>query len=192
MYGLLNSEEIATNKVKHEKEQIRVYNEMTKRFYLAHKARPNFYEATFNLALTYQERGVPDSALMYYTKTLEIKPDLTKARVVLAKFYEKQSEIEKAITEYKKVVRMDPNYFVGYSNLGPLYDDMDVLAVVIEELEMEVRADPHNISSSLSLANIYHVQGYNGKAAILYRRVLSLYPQNEKAKVMLARINGHD
>jgi tetratricopeptide (TPR) repeat protein len=192
MYGLLNSEEVASNKVKHDKEQIRVYDEMTKRFYLAQKTRINFYEATFNLALTYQERGIPDSALIYYNKTLEIKPDLTKARFVLAKFYEKQDEIDKALDEYKVIVKSDPDYFVGYSKLGPLYDDMDILAVVIEELETDVRADPHDVNSSLSLANIYHAQGYNGKAAIIYRRVLSLYPEHKKAKTMLARINGHE
>lgn len=112
--------------------------------------------------------------------------------MVLAKLYERQDDIDKALKEYKTVVRRDPGYFVGYSNLGPRYDDLDILAVVIEELETEVRADPHNIDSSLSLANIYHVQGYNGKAAIIYRRVLSLYPQHEEAKTMLARINGHE
>jgi len=192
MYGLLNTDEIKTNKVKHKTEQVRVYNEMTKRFFLAQESRPNFYEATFNLALTYQERGVADSALIYYNKTLQLKPTLIKARVVLAKYYEKQGELDKALEEYKFVVRSDPEYFVGYSNLGPLYDDMDVLAVVIEELEAEVRADPHNVDSSLSLASIYHAQGFNGKAATLYRRVLSIYPQHNKAKVMLARINGHE
>jgi tetratricopeptide (TPR) repeat protein len=192
MYGLLDNEEIASNKVKHDKEQVRVYNEMTKRFYLAQDSRNNFYEATFNLALTYQERGIVDSALIFYNKTLQIKPNLTKARVVLAKYYEKQEEMDKALKEYKVVVRNDPDYFIGYSNLGPLYDEMDIVAVVVEELETEVRADPHNVDSSLSLASIYHAQGFNGKAATLYRRVLSIYPEHKKAKVMLARINGHD
>jgi len=192
MYGLLNFEEIESNKIKHDKEQVRVYNEMTKRFYLAQLSRQNFYEATFNLGLTYQERGILDSALVYYNKTLQIKPELTKARVVLAKFYERQDEIDKALEAYKYVVRNDPDYFVGYSNLGPKYDDMDILSVVIEELEAEVRADPHNVDSSLSLANIYHAQGYNGKAAVIYRRVLSLYPEHKKAKTMLARINGNE
>jgi tetratricopeptide (TPR) repeat protein len=192
MYGLLNSEEIESNKIKHSTQQIQVYNEMTKRFYLAQMSRDNFYEATFNLALTYQERGILDSALIYYDKTLKIKPDLTKAHVVLAKFYENRDEIDKALDEYKFVVRNDPEYFIGYSNLGPKYDDMDILAVVIDELETEVRADPHNIASSLSLANIYQAQGFNGKAAAIYRRVLSLYPEHQKAKTMLARINGND
>jgi len=192
MYGLLNEEEITSNKVKHDKEQIRVHREMTKRFYLAQAARSNFYEATFNLALTYQERGIPDSALIYYHKTLQIKPELTKARVVLAKFYERQDEIDKALEEYKVVVRSDPGYFIGYPNLGPLYEDMDIISVVLEELETEVKEDPHDIDASLSLASIYQAQGFNGKAASLYRRVLSLYPEHKKAKTMLARINGHD
>jgi tetratricopeptide (TPR) repeat protein len=192
MYGLLNAEEIEFNKIKHDKEQVRVYKEMTKRFYLAQLSRPSFYEAAFNLGLTYQERGILDSALVYYNKTLQIRPDLTKARIVLAKFYERRNEIDKALDEYKYVVRSDPDYFVGYSNLGPKYDDIDILAVVIKELESEVRADPHNINASLSLANIYHTQGYNGKAAVIYRRVLSLYPEHKKAKTMLARINGDE
>jgi tetratricopeptide (TPR) repeat protein len=192
MYGLLNKEEIASNKIKHEAEQRRVYNEMTRRFYRAQLSRTNFYEATFNLALTYQERGIADSALIYYNKTLQLNPNLTKARIVLAKYYENQDQTDLALKEYKVVVRNDPDYFIGYSNLGPLYDDMDIVAVVVNELETEVRADPHNIDSSLSLAGIYHAQGYNGKAATLYRKVLSLNPEHKKAKVMLARINGHE
>ena len=110
----------------------------------------------------------------------------------LAKYYEKQDELDKALEEYKFVVRSDPEYFIGYSKLGPLYDDMDVLAVVIEELEAEVRADPHNVDSSLSLASIYYAQGFNGMAATLYRRILSISPQHNKAKDMLAQINGHE
>ena len=104
--------------------------------------------------------------------------------------HEKQGDLDRALEEYKVVVRSNPEYFIGYSNLGPLYEDMDVLAVVIGELETEVRADPHNVNSCLSLAGIYQLQGFTGKAALLYRRVLSLYPQHKEAKVMLARMNG--
>ena len=192
MYGLLNKEEIASNNVKHETEQIRVYHEMTRRFYQAQQSRNNFYEATFNLALTYEERGIADSALIFYNKTLQIKPDLTKARVVLAKFYEKQDKLEKALEEYKFVVKNDPDYFIGYSNLGPLYDDIDIVETVVNELQTEIKVNPYDVDSSLSLANIYHAQGNDNRAATLYRKVLSLNPEHKEAKLMLARINGHE
>ncbi len=79
MYGLLKEEEIAANQQKHNGEKDRIYEEMVRRFQLAQSYRNNFYEATFNLALTYQEMGQPDSALFYYQKTLRLNPKLGKA-----------------------------------------------------------------------------------------------------------------
>jgi len=188
MYGLLKPEEIEANRVKYNGQKERIYKEMVARFRLAQQARGNFYEATFNLALTFQEMGRPDSALYYYKKTLRINPGLAKGRLVLAKFYENQGEYEKALEEYKQSVRIDPSYFIEYPRLGKAYNEVDVLAAVVSDLEEEVRNDPHNIASSLSLANIYFAQGYRGKAANLCRKVLSFRPEQETAKQMLARI----
>ncbi len=190
MYGLLNKEEIEANKNKHNGQKERIYNEMVSRFYLAQKERNNFYEATFNLALTYQEMGKPDSALYYYNKTLQINPGLAKAHIVLAKFYEKQQKYDQALEEYKKALRIDPRYFIDFPRLGPEFDNVDVLAQVTKDLEQEVRIDPNNISSSLSLANILYAQGFRGKAAALYRKVLSLQPEQKTAKSMLAKMGN--
>jgi len=188
MYGLLKPEEIEANMVKYNGQKERIYQEMVTRFRLAQQARSNFYEATFNLALTFQEMGLADSALYYYQKTLRINPGLAKGRLVLAKFYENRGEYDKALDEYKQSVRIDPSYFIEYPRLGKAYNEIDVLAAVTSELEQEVREDPHNIASSLSLANIYFAQGFQGRAANLYRKVLSLRPGEETARQMLARI----
>jgi len=190
MYGLLNQDEIEANKKKHNGEMDRIFNEMVLRFYRAQKIRNNFYEATFNLALTYQEMGKPDSALYYYNKTLQINPELAKARIVLAKFYEKEHKYDLALEQYKRAIRIDPRYFIDYPKLGSEYEEVDVLALVTEELEEEVRIDPNNISSSMSLANILYSQGFRGKAAALCRKVLALQPGQEKAQSMLAKMEN--
>jgi len=189
LYGLLNREEIANNKKKYDVKKQRIYDQMIRCFYTAQNARDNFYEATFNLALTYQEMGQLDSAQYYYTKTLRINPNLAKARIVLAQFYQNQSKYEQALEEYKMAARIDPGYFVDYSKLGPEYGEVDILDLVKSELEQEIRIDPNNITSSLSLANILYSQGFSGKAAVLYRKILSLRPEEKTAKKMLARID---
>ena len=188
MYGLLDKEEIEANKLKHSGEKQRIYEEMISRFYRAQMTRKNFYEATFNLALTYQEMSQPDSALYYYNKTLQINPGLAKARIVLAKFYENQEKYDQALEQYKQAVRINPGYFLDYPKLGREYDEIDVLDLVTKELEQEVRVDPNNISSSLSLANILYARGFRGKAAGLYRKVLVLQPEQKTAKAMLAKM----
>jgi len=188
LYGLSNQEEIEANKLKNDRKKQRIYDEIVSCFYSAQSARKNFYEATFNLALTYQELGQPDSALYYFTKTLQINPGLAMARIVLANFHEKQENYNKALEEYKQVIRIDPRSFIYYPKLGPEYNEIDVLALVKKELEQEVQIDPNNISSSLSLANILYAQGFRGKAAGLYRKVLALQPEERTAKDMLAQM----
>jgi tetratricopeptide (TPR) repeat protein len=188
MYGLLKPEEIKANQEKNDGQKARIYDEMVRRFSQAQLSRSNFYEATFNLALTYQEMGKPDSALYYYQETLRINPNLAKARLVLAKFYEIQGDYGQALEQYKQSVRIDPSYFIDYPRLGKAYDDIDVLQTVIKELESEIQGDPHNIPASLSLANIFFAQGFQGKAAVLYRKVLTIQPREKTAQQMLARI----
>ena len=192
MYGLESRNKESKNMANNEHERLGVYKNMIDRFSQAQRGRDNFFEATFNLALTYQELGKMDSALYFYKKTLRINPQLVKARIVLAKFYENQGEKLKALEQYKEVVRIDPAYFLRYPTLGPFYEDINIIDVVVKEVESELQGDPHNIKSNLTLANIYYAQGFQGKAAVLYRKVLSLYPAQKTAKKMLARLNnGH-
>jgi tetratricopeptide (TPR) repeat protein/TolB-like protein len=189
IYGLLNQEELRSKKLKQDVKKQRIYDQMITSFYQAQAARGNFFEATFNLAMTYQELGKPDSALYYYEKTLRINPKLARARIVLAKFYERQHEFDQALEQYKQAVRIDPGYFIDYSKLGPEYDNADVLALVKKELEAEIRSDPGNIDSRLSLANILFAEGFKSQAAGLYRKVLDINPEEQTAVTMLARID---
>ena len=165
-----------------------LYREMVNSFSKACKSRPGFLEATFNLALTYHDMGNLDSALIYYKKAIEIMPDLVKAHIKLARLYEDRHEKEKALQEYKNVVSIDPSYFVVHPTLGPMHNYINIIDLVLKELDDKLKSNPNELQANLTMAKIYYAQGFNGKAANLFRKILSINPNEQEAKRMLAQL----
>jgi Tfp pilus assembly protein PilF len=56
------------------------------------------------------------------------------------------------------------------------------------ELDKKLKSNPNDIPSSLTMAKIYTAQGFNGKAANLFRKILSINPNDQEAKRMLAQL----
>jgi tetratricopeptide (TPR) repeat protein len=169
-------------------ERAEIFREMIKRFKKAYLEKKDFFEATFNLAMTYKEIGRVDSALAYYKRTIQINPKSAKAHLMLGKTYELSDQRSKALEEFKHVLKLEPGYFVNDPTLGEAYHNINLVELVTGELEAQLKADPHDVEANLSLARIYYAQGFYGRAANLSRRVLSVSPDNENAKKILAQV----
>jgi len=170
------------------RERAEVYREMVKAFYTAQKASPGFLEATFNLALTYNEMNNLDSAQIYYEKSIQIQPDLIRAHIKLAKLYEDKGERERSLAKYKEVVQIDPSYFVVHPTLGAFHNYINIIDVVLSDLDKTLKDRPDDLTANLTLAKIYYAQGYHGKAANVFRKVLTINPNEPEAKKMLAQL----
>lgn len=170
------------------RERSEVYREMVHAFYTAQKAAPGFLEATFNLALTYNEMGKLDSARIYYEKAIQIQPDLIRAHIKLAKLYEDLGEKQKSLAKYKEVVQIDPGYFVNHPTLDAYHNYINIIDVVLSDLDNTLKEKPNDLAANMSLAKIYYAQGYHGKAANVFRKVLSINPNEQEAKKMLAQL----
>jgi tetratricopeptide (TPR) repeat protein len=170
------------------KERQQVYQEMVKSFRKAKQGRKNFLEATFNLALTYHDMGKLDSAKTYYLETLTIDPNLVKAHIKLAKVYDTQGQKEQGLAQYKKVISIDPSYFVAHPTLGPEHSYINIIDVALRELDEKLKNNPDDITSNQTMAKIYFAQGYYGKAANIYRKILKIRPNDSEAKEMLAKL----
>ncbi len=164
------------------RERREVYKEMVDAFRRAQIARKGFLESTFNLALTFDEMGILDSALVYYQKALQIQPDLIRAHIKKAKVHERRGEKDIALAIYKEVVYIDPAYFVAHPTLGPIHSYINIISLVLDEIGEQLKSDPNNLKANLTLAKIYHAQGATGKAANVYRKVLSINPNDREAK----------
>jgi len=165
-----------------------VYREMVTAFDRARKARSNFLEATFNLALTYNDMGILDSAIIYYQKAIQIQPDLVRAHIKLAKVYDERSEKQKALAEYKSVLAIDPGYFVAHPTLGPEHNYINIIDETLKDLEVKLENNPNDLPANQLMAKIFYAQGFNGKAANIYRKILKISPNDSEAKSMLAKL----
>jgi tetratricopeptide (TPR) repeat protein len=170
------------------KERQEVHREMVSSFSRARKARKNFLEATFNLALTYHDMGKLDSAQTYYLKTIEIDPNLVKSHIKLAKVYDEQGQKQKGLAEYKKVISIDPSYFIAHPTLGPEHNYINIMDVTLRELDVNLKNNPDDLTSNQMMAKIYFAQGFYGKAANVYRKILKIRPNDSEAKKMLAKL----
>ena len=132
-----------------------------------------------------------DSAQIYYKKTIDIKPDLIKAHIKLAKVFDETGKKTDALIQYKKVITTDPSYFVAHPTLGPEHNYINILDVTLEELNEKLENNPEDLSANQTMAKIYYAQGFNGKAANIYRKILSFSPNNNEAKKMLAKLESN-
>ena len=170
------------------RERQEVYREMISSFGRAERSRKGFLEATFNLALTYNDMGILDSAEIYYLKSIRIKSDLVRAHIKLAKVYDDQKQKQKALVEYKKVLSIDPGYFIAHPTLGPEHNYINIIDVTLKEMNKKIENNPNDLEANQMMAKIFYAQGFYGKAANIYRNILKISPNDAEAKSMLAKL----
>lgn len=165
-----------------------VYLDMAAAFEKSIQLRPQFMEATFNLALTYYEMGNNKDAEKYFLRTIQLNPNLIRAHMKLAELYTKSKRKKEAIEQYRRVFYIQPAIFVSHPTLGPEFQYINILNKFRSELEKEVNKNPNNPQNNLLLANLFFAQGHYGKAANLARKVLTINPENKTAKKLLKQI----
>ncbi|MCB9057068.1 MAG: tetratricopeptide repeat protein [Calditrichae bacterium] len=166
----------------------KVYEDMVDAFTKASQSRPNFMQATFNLALTYMEMGNYNLAEKYFKATILIEPELVRAHSKLAEVYEKTGRTQLAEEQYKKLFYIEPSIFVHQPTLGPEFQYKNILNVFMADLDEKLKRNPNDTNANIVLAKVFKAQGYNGKAANILRSVLSRFPSNKEAQSLLARI----
>ncbi len=166
----------------------KVYSDMADAFGAAVRVRPDFMEATFNLALTYHEMGNLEEAERYYLRTLQINPSLVRAHLKLAKLYAETGRKEQALEQYRRLFFIEPALFVSNPTLGPEFHYINIFKKFRAELERDIKNEPNNPKNNLVMAKIFQAQGQYGKAANLARKVLTFSPNNQEAKKILAKI----
>ena len=165
-----------------------IFRQMVSAYQNALKYDRNFYEASYNLALTYENQGKLDSAKYYYEKTISIKPDLSQAHMKLGKLYESQGKYELAFNEFKEVVKYEPDYFASNPRLGEPYRYVNILEVVLQDYQKKLKNNPHDKEALKVVGKIHLSLGRLGQAEEYYQQLVQLSPNDAMAAQTLREI----
>ena len=168
-----------------------VYDQMAAAFGNAIRLKPDFMEATFNLALTYHEMGDLDQAERYYKAALQLKPDLIRAYLQLSELYTAEGKNDLAVDQYRKIFTLEPGLILEQQTLGKEYNYINIYDKFKKELDDKLELNPNDPKNNLILAKIFKAQGHYGKAANVLRRVLTQSPNNDEAKALLDSIKNY-
>ena len=162
-------------------ESEQIYGEMTRAYRNALKYEPAFFEASFNLALTYENMGFADSAKYYYQQTIAVNPNLVRAHMRLGRYYEREGNYSEALTQFKEVVKIEPSYFSGSPRLGEEYRYVNIIDEVLSDYQTRLDLNPNNPETLIVLARIFNSLGRYGQAEQYYQQIVQLDPMNREA-----------
>lgn len=95
---------------------------------------PQSVDAHYNLALTYDKKGMLDEAIESYKQVVSLNPDHGQAYNNLGTVYEKKDMLSNAIAQYKLAVAKDPDLPQAQYNLGRAYFQEGLLDKAAEHL----------------------------------------------------------
>ena len=78
------------------------------------------YYAYNNLGMIYEELQKPDSALMYFKKSIDLNPTNTEGNFGTARVLHQQNKFEEAFTYYVKVLEKNPREIEAHEKMGDL------------------------------------------------------------------------
>jgi tetratricopeptide (TPR) repeat protein len=158
-----------------------VYRKMIHAYRLAIRYEPTFFEASFNLALTYENLGMADSAKYYYQLTIDNHPNLVRAYMRLGRYYEREGNYQEALKYFKDVVKIEPSYFATTPRLGEEYRYVNIIDEVLSEYQTRLELKPNDPNTLLVLARIFSSLGRFGQAEKYYLQIVQLDPKNREA-----------
>lgn len=162
-------------------ESSEIYRRMVNAYRNALRHEPNFFEASFNLALTYENMGIADSAKYYYQRTLDVNPNLVRAHMRLGRYFEREGNYSEALKQFKEVVKIEPSYFADTPRLGEPYRYVNIIDEVLQDYQTRLQKNPNDPETLLVLARIFNSLGRRGQAEQYYRQIVQLDPMNKEA-----------
>ena len=142
------------------------------------------YELLLFLGETSFNEGDPDSALGYFQRVLEEKPDQFEALVFSGVIRHERGDFARAETLLKAAVAEYPDAFLPHFSLGASYASHGELSKAVAYLERAIDIDPVPQALYL-LGNCHYEMGRASKAIQCLQEAVRLDPAFEEAYYLL-------
>lgn len=99
-----------------------------------------------------------ERAVQYYTKALELKPDLPEGYNNRGNAYREKGEIDKAIQDYNNAIKYEENDAVSYNNRGNAYIDINNIDKAIKDYNKAIELTPNFAKAYYNRGNAYFLK----------------------------------
>src|SRR5437879_5771142 len=134
-----------------------------------------------NLGVAMLEQYKAKDAVEYFTRALEIKPDLLIARINLSIALYYLPDAEGAKREAEKSLIQDPNRPHPHYLLGLIARAQNRFEEAIAEFQKVLQIDPDDVGSNINVGQIFAQQKRYAEAIAAFRRSVAAEPYNETA-----------
>ena len=127
-----------------------------------------------NLAAGHQLNGNRDEAIVEFTKTLEIRPDLPEVCYQLGLILSGCGRTDEAIMRYEQAVKFKPDYMPAYHTLGRAMLDRGRIDEAVAQFRRAADARPDDAEAHNDLGLALLRSGRRDEAIVHFRRALEL------------------
>lgn len=121
--------------------------------------KPDYTEAYYNLAFSYEKRAMLDSATKFYEMTIAIDPYYSRAYSRLYECYIKKTDFKQAIEAAKKSVKAFPENAEFCINLGNVFLLEKDTVSGIAYFEQALKIEPNNLDMRKQILSFLKTSG---------------------------------
>lgn len=156
---------------------------------VARESCPSFYKENLdNLIRMIRTGGESGEIEQGFREILDDHPSSAQVRREIAVQAIQNGDYAEAIRELKKTIAVNPDYPDLHNYLGIAYGNSGMVDDSVEEFETALKINPFYLKARLNLALALYDQGRFLEAQNHIERVLTVQPENQLAKNLLAEI----
>ena len=114
--------------------------------------RPDYADASCNLANALLSQGDLEGAIAYYLAGLALSPNHADAQYNLASAFLRKGRIDEAITHYQKTLELQPGNADAHANLGSALLEKGRVQDAIAQYREALALAPENVAAQSNLA----------------------------------------
>jgi len=118
--------------------------------------------------------GDTDKAIIYYKKSLELKPNYAEAYNNLGTAYQTIYNLDEAILNYKKALKYKSNFAEAYNNLGSAFQRLGMFKDAIHSFKEAIKVKPEYEVAYSNLGNTLIELGEFENAITNFKKALKI------------------
>jgi len=154
-------------------------------YLMALELAPHSAEIHYNLANVYADQGDSADAEHHYRRALALRPAFADALYNLGRVLIQQNLLDEAERNYRAALSLRPDHAAAWNNLGTVLQEQGRLAEAEACYTTALRLDSACIDAHYNLGCAFLAQNYQDSAALCFRLVLSLAPDDGRARLAL-------